>query len=123
MLTGKTHQWVATNSTGLRELKCSSIQYQDKPYVRLNGGDWVPYRSKNEKGRRVSPLRPGPGANAITAASRPHDTLLPLVQPVQIILARMPAMTGAAKSCQKASPALRTSYSRLCCNDNVSRLS
>lgn len=19
------------------------IQYQDKPYVRLNGGDWVPY--------------------------------------------------------------------------------
>lgn len=24
MLTGKTHQWVATNSTGLRELKCSS---------------------------------------------------------------------------------------------------
>ena len=39
------------------------IQYQDKPYVRLNGGDWGLTRSKNEKGRRVSPLRPGPGAN------------------------------------------------------------
>ncbi|NYY76429.1 hypothetical protein DMI62_00740 [Escherichia coli] len=36
------------------------IQYQNKPYVRLNGGDWSALPAIRTKGRRVSPLRPGP---------------------------------------------------------------
>ncbi len=39
-----------------------------------------------------------------------------------IILARIPAMTGAARPLRRPCPVLRASYSRLSCNDNVSRL-
>ncbi|VDR23990.1 cellulose synthase operon protein YhjU [Raoultella terrigena] len=31
------------------------IQYQGKPYVQLNGGSWVPYRSKTKKAAGFPP--------------------------------------------------------------------
>jgi hypothetical protein len=40
-----------------------------------------PLHFSYEKGRRVSLLRPGPGANCHYGSRRPHGTLLPLIQP------------------------------------------
>ncbi|XPE43059.1 hypothetical protein ACNKHV_22240 [Shigella flexneri] len=40
MSTGKNSPVGCTNSTGLQNSNAVVIQYQDKPYVRLNGGEW-----------------------------------------------------------------------------------
>ncbi len=37
------HQQTAANAEVSENANAVVIQYQNKPYVRLNGGDWVPY--------------------------------------------------------------------------------
>ncbi len=63
-----------------------------------------PLHFSYEKGRRVSLLRPGRRKLPLRQPDAHMTRYFRLFSQFTIILARMPAMTGAAKSCQKAMP-------------------
>ena len=89
------------------------IRYQGKPYVQLNGGSWVPLSAVNEKGRRMLPLRPRSAHAATKGRQIPTGWLLAVIHQLTMMLTRMPAITGAARSSQAPGLTERASYSRL----------
>ncbi len=67
------------------------------------------------------PLRPDPGANCLRQPDARMTRYFRLFSQLTIILGKN-ASNDRSRYARRPCPALRASYSRLCCNDNVSRL-